>query len=377
MIQLIKEHLAFTIGLLVCLLVPAGLTAGNNRPKVAQFGDVFPRHSFPIPTSSEDRGYLGLPEGKTFTIGDIQADLVVVELLNIYCTSCQKQAPIYNEVFNVVKRDPGMKDKVKWMGVGIGNNEREVTFFRKVRDISFPIFTDAQFDLYEAVGGKGGIRTPFTLLVRKDEKGRGIIVDTHMGFRRNREEILEEIKAALQYDLAYLKIKEGKRAVLPATEKLKPPIPHDDLLKKIKEGMAQAGGIVEEIRSIPPAEEYLYTGKVMIKGEEKRLFAKAVSWPPVCDICHDIHFVYLFDEAGKITNFIPIHLTKYGNREWSPSDIEAMKNRLIGRSLLEPFEFNRDVDAVTRATITSVVIFHRLNKGKEIYTTLMKQGYVK
>jgi len=59
------------------------------------------------------------------------------------------------------------------------------------------------------------------------------------------------------------------------------------------------------------------------------------------------------------------------------SDIEAMKSRLVGRSLLQPFEFNRDVDAVTRATITSVVIFQRLSKGKEIYTMLMKQGYVK
>ncbi len=54
-----------------------------------------------------------------------------------------------------------------------------------------------------------------------------------------------------------------------------------------------------------------------------------------------------------------------------------MKDRLIGRSLLKPFEFNRDVDAVSGATITSVIIFHRLNEGKEVYTRLMRHGYVK
>ncbi len=198
-----------------------------------------------------------------------------------------------------------------------------------------------------------------------------------MGFRRSKEEILDGIKAALQYDLAYLKIEEGKRMVLPMTEKLKPPIPEEELLKKIEEGMALSGGVVEEIRRIPPEGEYLYTGRLKIKTQQKRLFAQVVSWPPVCDICHDIHFIYLFDQEAKITNFIPLHLTKYGNRVWSESDIEAMKSRLVGRSLLQPFEFNRDVDAVTRATITSVVIFQRINKGKEIYTALMKQGYVK
>ncbi|NIS61750.1 MAG: hypothetical protein GTO13_13940, partial [Proteobacteria bacterium] len=86
------------------------------------------------------------------------------------------------------------------------------------------------FDLYQAIGGSGGIRTPLTLLIRKDEKGRGIVVDSHIGFRGNKEELLDEIKAALQYDLAYLRIEKGKRTVLPATEKLKPPISEEELL---------------------------------------------------------------------------------------------------------------------------------------------------
>jgi len=372
-----KRVYPFVLVLLFCTLIILSVTSAKSTSKVAKLGDLFPPYSFPPPTSSQDLTYLGLSEGKPFTVGDIQAALIVVELLNIYCTSCQKQAPIYNQVFDLVEQDPAMKGKVKWMGVGVGNNAKEVEFFRKAKSIPFPIFTDTQFKLYEAVGGPGGIRTPFTILVRKDEKGRGIVVDSHMGFRRETDEITDGIKAALQYDMAYLKVEEGKRAALPVTEKLKPPIPDAELLEKIKAGMTAPGGVIEEIRRIPPEEDYLYTGKVKANGEKKQLFAKVVSWPPVCDICHDIHFIYVFDAEAKIIDFIPLHLTKYGNRPWSDEDIEAMKSRLVGRSILAPFEFNRDVDAVSRATITSVVIFQRLNKGKEIYAALMKQGYVK
>ncbi len=344
---------------------------------MARSGDLFPPHTFPPPISLKDRSYFGLAEEKPFTLGDIQADLIVLELLNIYCTSCQKQAPIYNEVFDIVESDPAMKSKVKWMGVGVGNNEREVAFFRKEKSIPFPILPDLDFELYQAIGGQGGVRTPLTLLIRKDEKGKGIVIDSHMGFHGNKEEIIDDIKAALQYDLAYLRIEKGKRMVLPVTERLKPPISDEELLKKIKEGMAPHGGVVVEILRIPPEEQYLYMGRVQVDAEKRHYFAKAVSWPPLCDICHDIHFIYVFDEEAKITNLIPIRLPKEYNRAWNERDIQTMKSRLIGRSLLKPFEFNRDVDAVSRATITSVVIFQRLSKGKEIYAALMKQGYVK
>jgi hypothetical protein len=372
-----KREFLLILVLLFYSLIAGGFAFGEGTYKVARSGDLFPPYTFPPPTSPQDRNYFGLSEKKPFTLGDIQTDLIVLELLNIYCTSCQKQAPVYNEVFDLVKRDPITKAKVKWMGVGVGNNAREVEFFREEKGIPFPILPDLHFDLYQAIGGPGGIRTPLTLLIRKDEKGQGIVIDSHVGFHGNKEEIIDDIKAALQYDLAYLRIEKGKRMVLPVTEKLKPPISDEELLKKIKEGMAPPGGVVEEIRRIPPEEQYLYLGKVEVNDKKKHYFAKAVSWPPLCDICHDIHFIYVFDEEAKVTNFIPIHLPKGYNRVWDKGDIEAMNNRLIGRSLLQPFEFNRDVDAVTTATITSTIIFHRLNEGKEAYTRLMKQGVIK
>jgi hypothetical protein len=105
---------------------------------VTRSGDLFPPHTLSPPTSSQDRGSFGPFGEKPFTLGDIQADLIVLELLNIYCSSCQEQESTYNEIFDLVKKDPITKDKVKWMGVGVGNNETEVEFFRKEKGMPFP-----------------------------------------------------------------------------------------------------------------------------------------------------------------------------------------------------------------------------------------------
>jgi hypothetical protein len=355
--------------------VDGGLRKSGSQ--AAAFGDLFPQYAFPYPPASEDRGYLGIPAGETFTISDVQADLIVLEVLNIYCTSCQKQAPISSEVFRMVESDPVTRGRIRWMGVGVGNNQKEVDYFRKEKKIPFPILQDVNFEFYDAVGGPGGVRTPLTLLVRKDEDRRGIVVESHIGFRSDKHEIFQGIKAALLYDLAYLKIKEGDRAVLPVTKKLTPPMSDADLLTKIKKGMAIEGASILAIHTIHLKDEVIYVGKARAHAQEKQLFAKVVSRPPVCDICHDIHFIYIFDEEGKVINLVPLQLPKYANRPWDDDDIEKMKSRIIGRTLLETFQFDRNVDAVSGATITSVIIFDSLNKGKSIYSDLMREDYVK
>jgi len=150
-----------------------------------------------------------------------------------------------------------------------------------------------------------------------------------------------------------------------------------DLLTKIRKGMAIGGASILAIHKIHLKDEVIYVGKAQAHEQEKQLFAKVVGRPPVCDICHDIHFIYIFDEEGKVINLIPLHLPKHANRPWDEDDIEKMKSRIIGRSLLEAFQFDRDVDAVSGATITSVIIFDSLNKGKSIYSDLMREDYVK
>jgi len=340
-------------------------------------GRSLPGYEFLSPKAPEDRAYLGILHRKAFTIADIQADLVVLEILNTYCTSCQKQAPFYNTVFHMLEKDPATRGWIKWIGEAVGNNEREVASFRRERAVPFPILADEDFGFYDALTGPSGARTPLTILLRRDEGGRAIIVESHVGFRGDTEEISRSIKAALEHRPASLKIRQGEATVPPLAKRLPPPLSEQELSERIKPGISFDGAYVLEIRRIRLAGGDIYVAKVEKGSHQEELFAVPVSRPPVCDICHGIRFIYIFDKGGTVRNFIPVDLRKYGNRSWDDQDINQMRDRLLGRSLIEPFKFNRGVDAVTRATITSVVIFAAMNKGKALYTDLARKTYIR
>jgi hypothetical protein len=186
---------------------------------------------------------------------------------------------------------------------------------------------------------------------------------------------IDETKVVLQYDLALLKPKKG---AIYAGDALKPPLAEEELMAKAKEGMESAGGKVLHIKKISLQDgDWIYVGKVDFGTYQRTLFSKLASRRAVCDICHDTFFLYTFDSEGKVTEIVPIQLTKVGNLNWTEEDIKKLKTRTIGRSILSPFTFDPNVDSVSGATITAVLIFDSLDKAKEIFEKLKKEGYVK
>jgi uncharacterized protein with FMN-binding domain len=77
-----------------------------------------------------------------------------------------------------------------------------------------------------------------------------------------------------------------------------------------------------------------------------------------------------------VVEIIPIQLTKNDNLEWTEEDIQKLRSRTLGRSILEPFPFDPGVDSVSGATITSALIFESLDKAKQIYMKLKKEKYI-
>ncbi len=186
---------------------------------------------------------------------------------------------------------------------------------------------------------------------------------------------MEETKAVLQYDLALLKPKKG---TIYEGDALKPPLTEEELMAKAKEGMESTGGKVLNIEKISLKDgDWIYLGKVDFGTYQKNLFSKLASRRAVCDICHDTFFIYTFDSEGKVIDIFPIQLTKIENLNWTEEDIKKLKSRTIGKSILNPFTFDPDVDSVSGATITAVLIFDSLDKAKEIYEKLKKEGYIK
>jgi hypothetical protein len=211
--------------------------------------------------------------------------------------------------------------------------------------------------------------------VRKEAQGKSVVVSTHLGLIDSVKSILDETRAVLQYDLALLKPKKG---AIYEGDALKPPLSEEELILKAKEGMEASGGKVVQIEKISLKDgDWIFVGKVDFGPYQKNLFSKLASRRAVCDICHDTFFIYSFDPEGKVIEIVPVQLTKIDNLNWSEEDIKKLKSRTIGKSILKPFAFDPSVDSVSGATITAVLIFDSLDKSKEMYEKLKKEGYVK
>ena len=362
-------HLFF-LAVLISFFLFYELAYEETRP--VGFAVRLPDLTFRYRLSKSEQTYLGIPERGFFSLKEIRGSLFLIEFLSTYCFNCQKQAPILNEIYAWIEKDPALKGRVKMIGIAAGNNLAEAENYKKEYKIPYPIIPDPNFGAHNAVGSP---RTPFTIWVRKDTNGKGVVVSSHLGLIESAAKGVEETKAVLQYDLALLKPKKG---LIYEGDTLKPPLSEEELMVKVKEGIESSGGRVIEVKNILLKDgDSVYMVKVDFGTHQKNLFSKMATRRAICDICHDTFFFYSFDPEGKVVDIIPIQLTKTNNLNWTEEDIKKLRNRVVGRSIFRPFAFNPQVDSISGATVTASLIFDSLEKAKEIYEKMKKEGYIK
>ena len=358
----------------VMCVIGAVVVQTQERARILAQGDHFPTLTFENVLNNEERAYLGLGDRTTFSMQDLDPELLVVEFLNKYCYHCQQQAPILNRVYEAVEADSTLRGRVKMVGVGVGNTRFQLEKFREEKGNPFPLVSDFTFEAYEAVGSP---KTPFTVLLRRDEEGKRVVASAHRGVIYSDEGFVEEIRAILQYDVGLLTLRRPSEVPIRVREEVTPELSDEELIDTVTSAVESAGGTVQTLKRITlPTSGHVYIGTVEHEGRHLKRFAKVVSRASFCDVCHDIHFIYVFDEVGTVLRFEPIHLTKTGNWEWDENDVAKMRDRLQGRSLSDPFEFDPEVDAVTSATISSHLIFLSLEEGKDLLEELKKEGYI-
>ncbi len=345
----------------------------SQEIKLIKVGDIFPETPLKAPAHPKERQYLGLPKGNSFTVKEIKADLMLVEILSVYCPSCQRQAEAYNELFDLIENNPDTRGRIKIIGIAAGNGDIEVKDFKEKYKVHFPIISDPQFDMHRDIGGS---RTPFSIYVRQDSSERkAIVADTRLGPNRDVKQVFKKLGQLMTIDVATIHKEFQKKE--PESVIVKPILTDSDLLGKAEDIFATFEGDVKHLqRIILKSSRYVYTAVVEQKGESQRLFAEVISRPSVCGDCHDIHFIYVFDAAGQVLRFVPFQLTKNANKPWDQADIGKMQSRILGRSIAEPFIFQPDVDAVSSATITSVIVFESLSQGKRLLDELQKKGLI-
>lgn len=161
------------------MMFQAGSVSAQSPPKV---GGLLPEIDLSIPKDPEQRSYLGLTGEGSFKIPQIEGQVVIVEIFSMYCPHCQREAPRVNEFFQLMAKHPKLKDRVKLIGIGIGNSVFEVDVFRKNYKVPFPLFADGDFSIHKILGE---VRTPYFIGVKiKDDGGHEVFYSKLGGFEK-------------------------------------------------------------------------------------------------------------------------------------------------------------------------------------------------
>ena len=165
-----------------------------------QAEEVMPVVTLTIPENKSHIEYLGIngAPGETFSITEIQTDILLIELFSMYCPYCQAEAPLVNKFYELAtaqEKEKGIRIKV--IGLGASNTQFEVDHFRDTYGVPFPLFPDKDLSMYKKFGGEG---TPGFIGCRfKEGKDPVIVVRQSGGF-----ETAEEFLALLLQRSGYL-----------------------------------------------------------------------------------------------------------------------------------------------------------------------------
>ncbi len=351
------------------LLATGPVAAAENRPLGS--GALFPEIALPTPLDPGQRAYLGLGDQPTFRLSEVAAEVVLVELLSVYCPHCQMQAPSYNELYRMIEADSATRGRIKLLGIGVASRWDEIVHFTSGFQVPFPVLPDPEFAAWRAVGGTA---TPFSLYVRQRPRGEaGIVAATHLGLNTHYRELFAELKALAETKPGTIRQTAGQMAE--SRQAIRQIFTPEELDSRVRRAfIAQADRIIDLAPVQLPSGRQVYRALVQTGAERRPLFAEVVSRTSICDICHDVHFIYLFTPQGEVVGFVPLQLTKYGNVDWNEDEIATMRRRLLGRSLASPRPFSAPVDAITSATITSAIIFDSLAQGPALLAELAAKG---
>jgi len=183
-----KKRIAYVLVPLMYIFLTAQV--GRTADHIPLSGESFPDVSIPSPEKASERDYLGLTGAGSFNVSQIKGDLAIIEIFSMYCPYCQKEAPIVNELYQLINKNADLKNRVKIFGVGAGNTPFEVNVFRNRYNVQFPLISDGSFAVHKAVGG---VRTPYFFVIQLDPDRPNKLIYSKVGSIQDADRFLDKI----------------------------------------------------------------------------------------------------------------------------------------------------------------------------------------
>ena len=181
------HHKTARLALTGCLAIMLAMTslsfAAPSQQKIAAF-------KFSSTLSEADQKYLGLEKPGTFTLQDIKAPYVLIEIMRTTCPHCVAQVPALNQLYKLVENSD-LKDRLKIFSVGESDDASSLKKFKAAHKISYPLVADPDWEFCSACTVSG---TPTMVLV--DKRGKVLLMEE--GAFANARAMFKKIKARIK-----------------------------------------------------------------------------------------------------------------------------------------------------------------------------------
>ena len=174
---------------ILTLFMTTAIMAAENIPPAV--GRPMPTFELPMLNNPADLKYLGLSAGgKSFIINQVKAKIVIIQIYSMYCPYCQAEAPNVNRLYAAIENNPALKDKIKIIGIAVGNTQFEVATYKKKYTVALPLVPDADFKIHKIAGE---VRTPYFIAVKLSDGGKTEVIYSRLGTLGNVDQFLAQL----------------------------------------------------------------------------------------------------------------------------------------------------------------------------------------
>lgn len=182
-----SSYWVFVFVCTIIMSIPSWSVSGAERDYTKELTNM----KIFVPEDSADRMYLGIKEKSgQISLSQIKTEVLIIEIFSMYCPHCQRHAPIANKLYQAIDSEPQFRDKIKMIGIGVGNSKYEVGIFQDKYSPPFPLFDDRNSAVVNAFGG---ILTPYYFGLKMIDDSTFEVFYSRAGGYKDAEEFLEMI----------------------------------------------------------------------------------------------------------------------------------------------------------------------------------------